>query len=162
MHEVIKKLSGNVVGFGLDKTLSDKIEKNSKITECTLLDSYTKKTLGKWFRKKTLHIKKIRKHFKKKKVDYIICNYEVIYKFLNTFVMDSIYINKNKIYFYNVDDYETLEKRYKRYNTVITRKKDYLEIDNSKAKTKPFKDIYYRLYDTINKCIEVIGDVLMN
>ena len=72
MYDVIKEMSGNVVGFGLDKTLSDKIEKNSKITECTLLDSYTKKTLGKWFRKKTLHIKKIRKHFKKKKVEIII------------------------------------------------------------------------------------------
>lgn len=163
MHEIIKKMSGNVLGVGLNQEMIDLINKNDKITECNLLNSYTRKEKKeKGIKGKTLNIKKIKKKFKKKKVDYIICDYEVIEKYLDTFVNDSIYINKNKLYFYNITYNDNLEKKYKRYNTVIKIKKNYLEIDNRNSKTNFFKNIYYRIIDFTSKMIEVIGDILMN
>ena len=162
MIDVIKKLSGNVVGIGLDDKLVKEIEKNNLITNCNLLDSYTKKEKKlKGIKGKTINIKKLRKVFKKKKVDYIICNYSVLEKYLITFVSDSVYINLKKIYFYNIKETDVLIKKYKRYNTIIKNTKEYLEIDNSNSKTNKFKDIYYTTIDFINRIIEIIGDILM-
>ena len=162
---IINKLSGNILGIGLDDDLIKVIKKNDKITECNLLDSFVKSRFGKG-NSASIRIKKIRATFKRKKVDYIICNYETISKYLDTFVKDSVYINKNKLYFFFILDIELLKKRYSRYKTNITEKKYHnsyiLVIDNSEAVNSPFKDIYYRLIDFKDKLIEIIGDILMN
>ena len=42
LKTVIKKLNGNVLGIGLSEDLTALIEKNDNITECNLLNSYTK------------------------------------------------------------------------------------------------------------------------
>ena len=105
LKNIIKNLSGNVLGIGLDEDFTNLIEKNDKIIECNLLNSYTKGKFKKSFFKKTIRIKKIRKVFKKKRVDYIICNYDEIKDYLNTFVKDSIYFNKGKLHFYGDIDF---------------------------------------------------------
>ena len=87
---------------------------------------------------------------------------EVIEKYLNSFVKDSIYLSDFKIYYYNVKDSSKLEKRYKRYDTTININKDIVEIDSSKAKNNYFMDKLYVISDIIEIIIEVIGDVLMN
>lgn len=166
LNKIIKQIDGNVLGIGLDEKLSDTIEKNNKIIECNLLNSYVKgKFKGSLFQK-TIKIKKLRKVFKKKKVDYIICDYDQISKYLNTFVKDSIYINKNKLYFFGNVDIDLINYKYQRYDTNINIKKyknkSIVEIDNSKAKNNFLKDTYYRIKDFKDKIIEVIGDVLMN
>lgn len=164
MNDVIKKLSGKIIGIGLSLEMTKLIDENDKILECDLLDTYDKKAeknKKNFFNGKSLNIKKLRKYFKKKKVDYIICNYKVIYKYLNTFVNDSIYINNKKLYFFNVEDNEFINK-YKRYNSKINIKKEYIEIDNSLSKTNFFKDKFYRLIDFNKKLIELIGDLLMS
>lgn len=167
LKTIIENLNGNVLGIGLDEKLINYIEDNNNILECNLLESKIKGKKTCFFaRTKTIKIKKIRKVFKKKKVDYIICNYEDIYKYLNTFVKDSIYINKNKLYFYGNVDVELINKKYQRYETVIDVKKysgNYIvTIDNSKAKNNYFKDLYYRIFDFISNLIIIIGDTLMN
>ncbi len=166
LKKIIKKIDGNVLGIGLDEKLSEIIDQNDRITECNLLNSYVKgKFKGSLFQK-TIKIKKIRKIFKKKKVDYIICDYDQIKKYLNTFVKDSVYINKNKLYFFGNVDFDLINYKYQRYDTKIDVKKykdKYIvEIDNSKAKNNFLKDNYYRVKDFKDKIIEVIGDVLMN
>ena len=163
LKTVIKKLNGNVLGIGLSEDLTALIEKNSNITECNLLNSYTKGKFKKSFFNKTIKIKKIRKVFKKKKIDYIICNYDEISNYLNTFVKDSIYINKGKLYFYGNIDADLLKLKYGRYNVEINLiDKKIIEIDTSSAKNNFFKDNYYRLVDFKNRLVEIIGDVLMN
>lgn len=165
LKSIINKLNGNVLGIGLDDDLISVIEKNEKITECNLLDSIVKSRFGKGHGK-SIRIKKIRATFKRKKVDYIICNYETISKYLDTFVKDSVYINKSKLYFFGKVDIELLKKRYSRYKTDISEKKyrdNYiLIIDNSEAVNSFLKDTYYRLVDFKDKLIEIIGDILMN
>lgn len=167
LKKIIENLSGNVLGIGLDEKLTNYISSNENILECNLLESKVKGKKGSFFsRTKTIKIKKIRKVFKKKKVDYIICNYQDISKYLNTFVKDSVYINKNKLYFYGDVDIEIIKKKYSRYNTIIEIKnyKDshIITIDNTKAKNNYFKDLYYRIADFFSNLIIVIGDILMN
>ena len=163
LKNIIKNLSGNVLGIGLEENLASLIEKNDKIIECNLLNSYNKGKFKKNFFNKTIRIKRIRKIFKKKRVDYVICNYNEIKDYLNTFVKDSIYINKNKIYFYGDIDHELLKLKYSRYDTKINViSKNILEIDVSLAKNNFFKDNYYRFIDFKNRLVEIIGDILMN
>ena len=165
LKSIISKLNGNVLGIGLNDELISIIEKNNMITECNLLDSVAKGCFGKGHGK-NIRIKKIRVIFKRKKVDYIICKYETISQYLDTFVKDSVYINKSKLYFYGKVDIDLLKKRYGRYKTDIVAKKFrngyILEIDNSKAINHFLKDTYYRLVDFKDKLFEVIGDILMN
>lgn len=163
LKTIIKKLSGNVLGIGLNEDLTTLIEKNNNIIECNLLNSCVKGKFKKSFFKKTIRIKKIRKVFKKKNIDYIICNYDEISKYLNTFVKDSIYINKGKVYFFGNIDVDLLKLKYERYDVKINLiNKNIIEIDTSLAKNNFFKDNYYRLVDFKNHLIEIIGDVLMN
>lgn len=163
LKTIVKKLSGNVLGIGLSEDLTTLIENNNNIIECNLLNSYVKGKFKKSFFKKTIRIKKIRKVFKKKKIDYIVCNYDEISNYLNTFVKDSIYINKGKIYFYGNIDIDLLKLKYGRYDVKINLvDKKIIEIDTSLAKNNFFKDNYYRLVDFKNHLIEIIGDVLMN
>lgn len=161
--EIIKNLDGKVLGIGLDEKLTKAIEDNDKIIECNLLNSYTKGKNKFSLFNKTIKIKKIRKVFKKKKINYVICNYDEIYKYFNTFIKDSIYINNKKIYYFGNVDIELLKSKYNRYDTkIIIKNKNLIEIDTSKAKNNFFKDIYYRLKDFKDKLIELIGDILMN
>ena len=163
LKKIIKNLDGNVLGIGLTEDLIKEIEDNDKIVNCNLLNSYIKGKKKFSLFNKTIKIKKIRKVFKKKKIDYIICNYDEINNYFNTFIKDSIYINKKKIYYFGNVDIDFLKYKYGRYNTnIIIKNKNLIEIDVSKAKNNFFKDNYYRLKDFKDKLVELIGDILMN
>lgn len=163
LKKIIKNLDGNVLGIGLFEDLIKEIEDNDKIVNCNLLNSYIKGKKKFSLFNKTIKIKKIRKVFKKKKIDYIICNYDEINNYFNTFIKDSIYINKKKIYYFGNVDIDLLKYKYGRYNTnIIIKNKNLIEIDVSKAKNNFFKDNYYRLKDFKDKLVELIGDILMN
>lgn len=161
--KIIKTLEGNVLGIGLSKDMVEAIEKNDAITECNLLNSYTKEQHGKRKRGKTIKIKKLHKYFKKKSVDTIICDYETIQKYMNTFVKNSVYINRKQLYFFGNIDKEIIAKRYHRYNTTVSFSNQNIAIiDNTNSKNNKFKDIGYRFIDASTAAIDFIGDVLMN
>lgn len=163
LKKIIKNLGGNVLGIGLSEDLIKEIENNDKIINCNLLNPYIKRKKKFSLFNKTIKIKKIRKIFKKKKIDYIICNYDEINNYFNTFVKDSVYINKKKIYYFGNVDIDLLKYKYGRYDTnIIIKNKNLIEIDNSKAKNNFLKDNYYRLKDFKDRLIELIGDILMN
>ena len=172
IYDITKCLSGNVLGIGVDEKIIELLEKNNLVTNCNLLNSYskTKKTkTQKKQRLKKIRIKKIRKTFKKKKVDFIICNIEEIKKYTKTFIKDSIYINKDMLYIYNIKDEELkqeLIKKYKRYSTIVEEIKDekttILKIDNKNSKTNIFKDTYYLIIDTSIQLFNIISDLLLN
>lgn len=173
IYEITKCLSGNVLGIGVDNIITKHLELNKRVIECNLLDSETpiNKTNEKKKQKKLKKIKitKIRKIFKKKKVDFIICNIESIKKYTKTFIKDSIYINKDMLYIYNIKDKDLLEElttRYKRYNTKIEVIEDkdttIIKIDNKNSKTNIIKDIFYLIVDTLIQILNIISDILVN
>jgi len=170
IYEITKYLTGNVLGIGVDEKISEILEKNDKVTNCNLLNSKVKlKEVGKSKKGKKISIKKIRKIFKKKNVDFIICNINEIKKHLKTFIRDSVYINKNLLYIYDIDNEELkndLIKKYKRYNTKIEEIKDknksILKIDNTNSKTNKLKDIKYQIVDTLVSLYNIISDLLLN
>ncbi len=174
LKKISKEVSGNVITIGLEyKTVLDELDKNEKIKELYSMQFNGKKKIknkekGKK-RNKVVSIKKIRKIFKKKRIDYIICNIEDINRFLRTFIRDSVYINKSKLYIYgskNNIDLELIEKRYNRYNVIINvteyEKEVLVEIDNTKAFNKLFKDIFYNIIDILYSIYNIIGDLLIN
>lgn len=164
LNKELKKISGSVLGIGLDEKAQNILDKNKNVVECFLLNSNStgnSKTKG---RTKTINIKKIRKIFRKKSFDYIIGNFEELKPYLRSFIKNSIYLNKGKIYFYNITDFELeeLENRYKRYNSKIDINKDLVIIDNSNAKTNVLKNIIYYTRDLTYDIIDYIGKILVN
>lgn len=166
--KLVDELEGTVLAIGINEKIADAIEQNDKITKCDILNYVVSKKEYKKAKKqktKIINISKLRKIYKKKRVDYIICEYSQIEKYLNTFVKDSVYINRLKLYFYGKLDEELILKRYGRYTRdILVNKKqgNYLiEIDNSKAKNNVFKEFIYAIKDNTNKIIEIIGDVMM-
>ena len=164
LNKELKKISGSVLGIGLDEKAQNILDKNKNVVECFLLNSNStgnSKTKGKT---KTINIKKIRKTFRKKSFDYIIGNFEELKPYLRSFIKNSIYLNKGKIYFYNITDFELeeLENRYKRYNSKIDISKDLVIIDNSNAKTNILKNIIYYTRDLTYDIIDYIGKILVN
>lgn len=164
LNKELKKISGSVLGIGLDEKAQNILDKNKNVVECFLLNSNStgnSKTKG---RTKTINIKKIRKTFRKKSFDYIIGNFEELKPYLRSFIKNSIYLNKGKIYFYNITDFELeeLENRYKRYNSKIDISKDLAIIDNSNAKTNILKNIIYYTRDLTYDIIDYIGKILVN
>lgn len=165
LKEIINKLNNNVLVIDLDEDLLNLLEKNKNIVECVNLSSKGGKKKFSLSKSKTIKIQKIRKYFKKKKIDYIICNYDSIDKYLNTFVKDSVYLNNNKLYLFGNIDIDLIEKRYKRYNTkieVYSFKNTYIvEIDNTNSKNNFIKDFLYQIVDVTNNILEIVGDILM-
>ncbi len=162
LTDSLKKIEGNVLGIGLEEKYTTILSSNSKILNCDLLEGKIKnsKKNGKKSKLKKVNIKKLKKTFKNSNLNYIICNYEVIKKYMNTFVDDSVYINST-ILFYNVD-LEKIITKYKRYNCEIKKEKDYLIINCLGCKTKPIKKHFYNFADKTVDIIGIIGDSLMN
>lgn len=173
LKNICKEANGKVLTIGLDYNSVEKtLDKNKNISELYTMKFNGKKRTKKYEkgkRGKTVSISKIRKIFKKKRIDIIICNIEDIERFLRTFIRDSVYINKNKLYIYGnkrVIDIELLEKRYKRYKTEINiteyDKEILIEIDNTNAYNNKLKDILYNISDMGYNVVNFIGDLLIN
>lgn len=167
----IRKMQGSLIAFGLtNDILKQEIEKNNNINTCYLLDStsnFNKKKLTIFNRGKTVNIKKIKRVFKKKRIDNVIANYQTIKPFLKTFIRDSVYINKNKLYIYGAEeDYEDLIQRYKRYTSEIEvkKEKDYfiIIIDNNNTTNNKIKDIIYWWKDTFTSIADFLTVILVN
>ena len=169
IKKYIKNMTGTVIGVGIDnKEILETIEKNNKILVCDLLNSVNIEDNLIQKRKKKKYVKKLRKKYKKKNVNYIIVNSNEINRYLKTFVRDSVYINDTEIYYYMDKNYdiENITKRYKRYNTEIEVIKcddgNIIRINTSKARNKFFKDKFYFIVDTLSNIADIIGDILVS
>lgn len=175
LKSICKEVKGNVLTIGnLPSTVEDALEKNNCIENGYILvfDKHKKvkdknKNKGK-NKRRNFSIKKLRKSFVKKSVDYIICNYNEVEKYMRFFVKDSVYINRGKLYIYGLKSEFTIddiESYYKRYNTKINiteyTNEFLIEIDNSNAKNNWLKDKLYKIKDTIIYYINVLGDILI-
>lgn len=164
INSELRKIEGSVLAIGLDSKKQSILENNKKICECYLLDSGKEEGTSFKGKSKTINIRKIKKVFKKKRFDYIVGNFLELEPYLRSFIKNSIYLNKGKLYFYNMTDFDLdeLKNRYSRYNACVEIKKNLIIIDNSQAKTNVFKNIFYYICDLIYDVIDYIGKILVN
>ncbi|MCM1370530.1 MAG: hypothetical protein NC181_01370 [Clostridium sp.] len=174
--KITKCLSGNVLLIGVNEPIIyDLVNDNEKILICNSLTNYKSGKSKKMYhdstettKSKLIKIKSLKKFFKKKRVDFIICNIFEIKKFFKSFLSSSIYINKDMIYLYgntNNIDLEDLIKKYKRYTNDIRVEKfgnDFiLYIDNKNSKTNVIKDFFYYIFDTFSNVRNAIADIMI-
>ena len=170
--QIVKKSKGVFLNIGLtDEKLLDAIEENDNIHTCYLLSNAS--LTGKKFnaigfhRNKKINIKKLKKYFKKKSIDTVICNYQTIKQFKRSFIPNSIYINKKTLYIYgNKNELNEISNKYKRYTNNIKLieldNEAILKIDNTNTKNNFFKDIFYKTKDFISDSLDFITELLIN
>jgi len=112
---------------------------------------------------KKIKIKKLRKAFKKKTVDYIICDYNAIEDYFKYIIGNTVDINSKTLYIYGtatLTDPKDIAKRFERYNAEVkltVNNEDFVIIvNNEKSKTNWFKNKLYFIKDTCHN----IGDLI--
>lgn len=165
-----KKLVGCLLGIGINNDqLMQAIQNNDQIKNCDFLNSLAVGPVINGPKLKIININKLRKRYKKKRINYLICNYSEIKSYLKTFIKDSIYITSQTIYLFGTKseiDFNLVMKRYKRYAVQIS-KLEYKEtfiliIDVSKAKNNKIMDFFYYINDSFYNVIELLSDFLVN
>ncbi len=167
--EDAKNFKGNVVCIGVDDKKLVKIFKNNKHIGLYELTRGVNRKLFKRQRRvklengKSIRIKKFRKLFKKKSIEYLVINLNTIFDYFKYIVANSIYICNSKIYIYGESEYidaKVITKKYKRYKTKIEYFQDknkYLVIvDVKEAKYSYFKNMFYIVVDTFHN----LGDMI--
>ncbi len=174
IKELLKAFEGNVLIIGFSKTSNElkEIDKNKKIVDYTHLSNENgtdSKGKRKLFGNKTISIKKMYKDLKKEKYDYILVEFEIIKKYLDSFIYNSYKLAKKKIYFILNDEtynYEELMYRYKRYNanpSSISYKNDYIiTIELQNMKMNLYKRILYRIRDVFYDMLELIVSIIIS
>lgn len=172
--KIIKDIKGSVFTLGIvDKDLISAIQNNPQIEHFLMLNinqtvEYEKSDNYKPTKK--IKIQKIKKKNKKKKIDYTICEISDCKDHFRTFINDTIYFNKNRIFYYgNIDEYDLddLIKKYRRYNVIINITKFengefILEIDTTKAKTNKLKALIYRFIDFFIMLFDFFAEFLLS
>ncbi len=164
LKEIIKVMNGKLLLIGnYSNKLKEIIDNNENILFCDELTSNVVDGKGKG-KTKRLNIKKIKKHYKKNKINNTIVNYEEIKDYKNTFVKDSTYITKGNIIVIDKNSDETIFNMYKRYTKDIKiincLDGKIFVINSSKAKNNKIKDMYYFIHDLIIDIFDTIGNLL--
>ncbi len=170
---IIDNMAGSLLGIGIDDdSMLEKIENNKKIDLCYILSNGGSKNnkkfkLFKKGRDKKINIKKLKKFFKKKSIDNVLCDYNVIKKFSRNFMGGSVYINKGKLYIYgNIQDLKNLKERYERYTKdveLIKNSKSFiLIVNNQKTRSTAFRDSIYKMTDFFNDSLDYLTEILTN
>lgn len=165
--KTIPKIEGNLLGIGIsDSKILKKIEENPKITTCNLLDDNKQvNSESEKAKTKKINFNKLRKVFKKKKIDYLIVDESIIKDKDKNFISDSIYITKSTI-IYLTSDKEKISKKYLRYNTKIEEikclDKYALKINVKNAKNNKIKEKIYQIVDFFNYIVDIITELLLS
>lgn len=167
LKNIINKLYGNIIIIGkFDEGLEKLVSENKKILSCDHLTNESGNGIGKKGKSKSINIKQLKKKYKKKKHDFILCNIEDIMKYQKTFVKDSIYIAKEKVYLFGKKDgLEKIKVKYERYTNKIEQlrlKEGIILSITTDFKPSKLKNIYYYIYDTIMYIIDLISDILIS
>lgn len=167
IKEILKLAHGDVLAIGLSEEEEEFLSNNKNITDIATLHNkamISKKVKTKIKSKeKTVSIKKLRKKFRKNRIDTTVCNLNEVEMYLKYIIKDMIYFTKDNIYLYfdeNDELKEKVEERFKRYNVDIKIEKKenliFFKIDIHDKKKNKVKDIIYFIKDTIDNGIEFI------
>ena len=122
LKKILSEIQGNILMIGnYDGKITDIINENNNILFCDILSNTDDNRLVKnndVKKQKKVNIRKLKKRYKKNKLDYLIVDEEQIKDYKNIFVKDSIYIASKKIYIIPSDQNVTL-RMYRRYSKKI-------------------------------------------
>ena len=165
----IKQFKGNVVCVGVeDRKIKKELMKNSNIGLYELNRPETKRIIFKKKRLKTnngksVSIKKFRKLFKKKSIEYLIIDIDKLMDYYKYIASNSIYMCNKKIYIYGTNDTidaTDISKKFKRYKTEtenIQIDNEYLTIiDWKNAKYSKIKEKVFLVIDSLHN----LGDMI--
>lgn len=175
----IKKMDGTFLGIGLDEKLINIINDMpfSKITFLESKDEGKKlkrksekqnyfKSFFTFDKQETVNLKKMKKSFKKKSIDNILCNYKYVKKYLKNFVPDSVSLTSKKILIYgdgNIDDILYRFKRLTKNVKVIEKNKQFLiVVDTKDIKNNKLRDLYYYILDSVSSILNFVADILID
>ncbi len=162
---LIKDVTGDVILIGISfNSFLKAAKENKEISKLHLLKSieFGDEENKSFFEKIDLPLNKIKKKYKKNKIDYIFIDYNHIKNYLKSFIKDSIYINNKKIYivFDNEDDLIKVSNKYKMFNSEVTYSKEgksyLLRIDNTNVKSNKIKDKIVELKEVLNYLLDLL------
>lgn len=173
LAEIVKTFKGEVLCIGVEDTsILKALSHNNQVNVFTL---DRKISTGLFFKKKKVKTKsgkkvnmtKMRKSFKKKSIDYMVCDINSIYDYFKYFIYDSVVINKKKLYLYGYSKYldpNTLAKRFERYHAKVEVSSQgnqfLLIIDNENSKGNWLKAKWYVLVDSFHNLGDLISTAL--
>lgn len=169
LKKIIKEIEGKVLLIGDYSTdINQIISDNKNVIFCEQLTRLNNKIVSnqKSGKTKKINIKKIKKKYKKNGINYLFIEEEQIIDFKNTFIRDSVYVAKNKIYFIKSKESEQIVKMYSRHSKKI----DIIPcldgkiicIDVTGCKNNKLKDIWFYMIDCFTDVINIISDILIN
>ena len=169
----IHTFKGNVLGICIeDGRILSRIKKNKDIVYHELerkkkvsIFSKGKKVSNK--KGKSVRIKKFRKLFKKKSIEYVIINLDDIFDYYKYMASNSIYICKKKIYIYGNSDFinaKDVAKKFERYTKKVEKIQNGTEytviVDCTDTKFNYFKEKFYIVIDTFYNLGDMISYIL--
>lgn len=169
--EIIKQIQGKLIVIGsIDESVKDAIEQCPNINQVDLLidNSKLKPDKFKFQNKKTIYIKKLKKHYGKKRVDYIIANYDdVKYKFSN-FVVNSTFITKKEVYIFSTLKQLNIEQLAKQFNyfnaetSLVKTDNHLIRVNTIETNNSKINELKYYLNDISYKLFQYISNFLTN
>ncbi len=176
LKEEVRKFTGKVLCIGtFEDSILYSLRKNHKVEVYTIERTVSK---GGLFRRqsktrlqdgKKVNMKKLRKRFKKKSIDYMLCNINDIYEYFKYFLYDSVYINKKELYVYGESKYidpNVLAKRFQRYHATVevshSGDKFLLIVHNEHSKGNWLKAKFYVIVDTFHNMGDMISAALIS
>lgn len=173
LSDKIKDIKGSLVVFGsLNEKVLSGIEKNKNITVCDVITEYNfsfKKEGNGSKKTKKFNIKKLKKIYKKKKVDNLVINLDEFDKYKKIIIPNSIYISSKEILLYSENeeyDFDIIEKRYKRYtknvDVITCDKGKIIRVNSTGTKNNVLKDKFYFALDTLYNVVETISNFMIN
>ncbi len=178
LSNIVKEFTGNVLCLGVkENSILKNLSNNDNISVYTIERKLSKRIFSKRKKAKVvkdekgkkINIKKLRKTFKKKSIDYIVCDINEIYDYFKYFIYDSVVINKKKLYLYGDSKYidpNVLAKRFERYyaktEVFISDNQFIIIVDNETSKGSWMKSKCYIIVDTFHNMGDMISAALIS
>ncbi len=165
LKKVLKDIEGRIIAFGFrTEKFESIINSNKKIISLDVFDEISKKTSLFHSKSKKIKIKRLRKIYKKKNVDYVIINADEFLKYTYDLVIETIYIAK-KVYIFGSDiNVKKFMIKYKRYNISCVEKRivdnTLCKLDVENVKNNPIKEYLYKIKDKFAGAIDFVVEVL--
>lgn len=175
--ESIHTFKGNILCICVeDGRILTRLSKNKNITIFELERPKKRKLFSRIFSKdkrisnkkgKSVKIKKFRKFFKKKSIDYVIIDLNNVYDYYKYMASNSIYVCKKKLFIYGNSDYVDalgVSKKFLRYTKNVTKIQNGTEyiviVDCNNTKFSWFKEKLYVTIDTFHNLGDMISYIL--
>lgn len=167
----IKNYEGAILGINIEEEkIKDAIYQNEKIYKCDLLeDRISKENLEKIKEKtkdyeKVVPIRNLGKKYKKKKMDYLICDIDKTEKYMPYILRDIFLVSKKEACFYSKkkEEADLFLEKVKRLETKIEKCKEgkYVFFYLKKKNIPRYKSYLYFFIDEISLFLDKITDFL--